>query len=100
MSESDETPDVVISRPQVTGHVVFHVDRIEKTDAPGPGQGNDWYRYVLKNDSSTITGVRRGTRQHVHDYAAKYVEQLNLRIKFGPSSWSPRGRKPGRPPSS
>ena len=84
----------------VTGHLVFRVDSIEKTTAPGPGQGSDWYRYVLKNDSSTITGVRRGTKQNVRDYATEYVEQLNLRIKLGPSLWNPRNRKPGRPPSS
>ena len=100
MSDSDDSPSVVGDHTQAIGHLVFRVDSVEKTDAPGPGQGNDWYRYILKNNSSTITGVRRGTRQHVYDYAAEYVEQLNLRVKFGPSTWNPRGRKPGRPPSS
>jgi len=100
MSDSDKSPIGVLDRPQAIGHLVFHVERIEKTEAPGPDQGDDWYRYVLKNDSSTITGVRQGTRQHVREYADEYVEQLNLRIKFGPATWNPRGRKPGRPPSS
>jgi len=100
MSNTKDSPDMAMGRQEVIGYLVFRVDCIEKTDPPGPGQGNDWYRYVLKNDSSTITGVRRGTRQHVYDYAADYVEQLNLRIKFGPATWNPRGRKPGRPPSA
>jgi len=100
MSDTKDAPGVAVDCPQAIGHLVFHVYSVEKTDSPGPGQGNDWYRYVLKNDSSTITGVRQGTRQHVREYAVEYAEQLNLRIKFGPATWNPRGRRPGRPPSS
>jgi len=83
-----------------TKHLVFHVDSIEQADAPGPEGGVNWYRYILKNDSSTITGLRRGTRRHVLEYAEEYAAQVNSRIKFGPSTWSPRGRRPGRPPSA
>jgi len=100
MSDPKESTGAASDRQQNIGHLVFHVFSIEKTDAPGPGQGKDWYRYVLKNDTSTITGVRQGTRQLVREYADEYAEQLNTRIKFGPATWSPRGRKPGRPPST
>jgi len=90
----------VMNRPDATKPYFFHLYSVEKIDAPSTEQGNDWFCYVLKSDNSTITGVRRGTHQHVHDYATEYAEQLNLRVKTGPSTWNPRGRKPGRPPSN
>ena len=68
-------------------------EAVEKTDAPDGEPQQDWYRYVLKNHKSTITGLRRGTHQHVCDYAAEYAEQLNARILFGSSRWSPNGSK-------
>lgn len=77
----------------ITRSLVFEVDRVEKTDAPDGEPQQDWYRYVLKNHKSTITGLRRGTHQHVCDYAAEYAEQLNARILFGSSRWSPNGSK-------
>jgi hypothetical protein len=73
---------------------VFEVARVEKTDAPNGEQGRDWYRYVLKSNSSTITGKRRGSRQFVHDYATQCAEQLNMRAATHQSIWNPRGRKP------
>lgn len=93
----ERTPAVpAVERVNVTTTLVFQVESVEQTEPPGGGQGQDWHRYVLKNQSSTITGVRRGTRQHVCDYAADYAKELNARIVFGPPSWNPRGRKPAR----
>jgi hypothetical protein len=86
----------VAKRTDITTALVFQVDSVEKTEAPGGGQGQDWYRYVLKNNSSTINGLRRGSHQHVCDYAADYAEQLNSRIVFGPPHWNPRGTKAAR----
>lgn len=79
----------------VTKPLIYAVHSVEKTEAPGGAHGQDWHRYVLKNNSSTITGVRRGSPQLVREYATQYAEQLNTRIVFGPSTWNPRGRKPG-----
>ena len=81
---------------EMTSALIFQVDSVEKTEAPGDEQGQDWYRYVLKNRSSTIDGLRRGSRQHVSDYAAEYAEQLNTRILFGPPRWQPRNAKAAR----
>ncbi|MDH3514181.1 MAG: hypothetical protein OEM83_04845 [Gammaproteobacteria bacterium] len=72
----------------------FKVARVEKTDAPDGGQGQDWYRYVLESGRSTITGQRSGTRKDVLAYATQCAEQLNTRGQTGQSIWSPRGRKP------
>jgi hypothetical protein len=71
----------------------YAVARVEKTDAPDGSNGR-WYRYVLDNGSSTITGVRCGSVQDVTRYANDYVEQLNTRNLTGKTSWTPRGRKP------
>lgn len=81
------------TRATITTSLVFQVDSVEKTETPGGGQEQDWYRYVLKNQSSTINGLRRGSYQHVCDYAAEYAEQLNTRIVHGSQNWSPRGGK-------
>lgn len=76
--------------------LVYHLASIEKTTAPGGGTGRDWYRYVLRNDNSTIQGFRRGSREHVSEYAARYAEQLNTRTVLGPSPWSTRQKNPLR----
>ncbi|MDH4133686.1 MAG: hypothetical protein OEV31_02760 [Gammaproteobacteria bacterium] len=73
--------------------MIFEVHSVEKSDAPDGGQGRDWYRYVLKNRRSTITGHRRGSQQHVREYAAQYAEQLNTRAILGPTTWNPRRKK-------
>lgn len=73
---------------------IFEVTSVERTDAPDGGQGQNWYRYVLKSNSSTITGHRCGSHQYVHDYATQCAEQLNTRAASCQSIWSPRGRKP------
>lgn len=79
----------------------FKVTSVEKTGAPDGGQGQDWYRYILENNRSTITGQRRGSRKDVLAYATQYAEQLNARGLTGQSTWSPRGRKPtSTPPAS
>lgn len=83
----------VVARTDHTNLLVFQVDSVDKTDAPGGDQHDDWYRYVLRNHRSTINGLRRGTRQHVCDYAAQYAEQLNMRIVFCSPSWSARNSK-------
>ena len=78
---------------------VFKVASVEKTEAPSGSPGQDWYRYVLQSTRSTITGVRRGSRDVVHTYAAEAAERLNTRAVLGQSSWSPRGRKPAARPT-
>ncbi len=74
---------------------VFEVTSVEKTHAPDGGTDTDWYRYVLTSGRSTITGHRRGSAKHVHDYATECANQLNSRAALGQSIWNPRGRKPG-----
>jgi len=72
----------------------FKVARVEKTAAPDGTSGHSWYRYVLDNGRSTITGQRSGTLKEVQAHAARCAEQINARGFGSQSLWSPRGRKP------
>jgi|GEM_PF-680379 hypothetical protein len=76
----------------------FKVARVEKTAAPDGSDGQGWYRYVLDNGKSTITGQRSGTLKDVTAHAAYCAEQINARGFGKQSLWSPRGRKPAGAP--
>jgi hypothetical protein len=97
---TDTTASAKTSRPSPSMPRPFKVARVEKTDAPDGGQGQDWYRYVLESGRSTITGHRSGSRKDVLAYATQCAEQLNTRGLTGQSIWSPRGRKPAASTSS
>jgi hypothetical protein len=71
----------------------FKLARVEKTLVPEGGSDQTWYRYVLDNGRSTITGQRSGTLKEVTAYATEYALQLNQRNITGHSAWSPRGKK-------
>jgi len=70
----------------------YKLARVEKVDVPetsGRG-GQHWYRYVLDNGRSTITGQRRGSLKDVTAHANRYAEQLNTRALGAHSVWSTR----------
>lgn len=73
--------------------IPFKLSRVEKTLAPEGGASQTWYRYILDNGHSTITGQRCGTLKEVTAYATEYATQLNARNLGGHSAWSPRGKK-------
>lgn len=75
-------------------HSPFKVARVERTEAPDGLDEGHWYRYVLDNGRSTITGQRSGTLKEVTAHAARCAEQINARGFGKQSIWSPRGRKP------
>jgi hypothetical protein len=75
-------------------HAPFRVARVEKAAAPDGSGDTGWYRYVLDNGRSIITGQRRGSQKEVAAYAARCAEQINARGFGKQSLWSPRGRKP------
>ena len=68
------------------------------TAAPDGSDGQGWYRYVLDNGKSTITGQRAGSLKDVTAHAAHCAEQINARGFGKQSLWSPRGRKPANAP--
>lgn len=93
MTPPEDPITPVSNQTDASAPMAFLVDSVEKTDAPDGGQGRDWYRYVLKNRRSTIVGHRRGSQQHVREYATQYAEQLNTRAVLGPTTWNPRRKK-------
>lgn len=70
----------------------FKLASVEKAAAPAGADGS-WYRYVLENGRSTVTGYRRGTRKQVAEYANSTAEALNERRGGGRSVWAPRRSK-------
>ncbi len=71
----------------------YMVKTVEKTDAPAGCEGNNWYRYVLERNGSTLVGQRRGTLSQVTDYAEELAREANSRRGGkGPSQWSTRSK--------
>jgi hypothetical protein len=75
----------------------YRVAHVEKITAPDGVSSGTWYRYVLDNDSSVITGQRCGSLKDVQAYAEQYATQLNARTVHGQSSWTPRRKKVAPP---
>ena len=58
----------------------YRITSIEETEVPNGGSDSvNWFSYIVENGISTISGVRRGTRQEVAEYASGFVEELNVR---------------------
>ena len=74
--EEEEPPRALIHRRYV-------VAEVEKVDAPGGRDGDDWYRYTLTRGASRITGFHRGTEAEVTDYATECEEAFNERNRRG-----------------
>ena len=55
----------------------YKVVTIEEAGAPDGGNYGRWYRYVIANHVSTITGCRSGSKKDVMTYAKNCVERLN-----------------------
>ncbi|HJX18028.1 MAG TPA: hypothetical protein VJ437_07520 [Acidiferrobacterales bacterium] len=91
------TPGSILERASTQARP-FKVARVEKTSAPDGSDGAGWYRYVLDNGKSTITGQRAGSLKDVTAHAAHCAEQINARGFGKQSLWSPRGRKPANAP--
>ncbi len=72
----------------------YKLARVEKVNVPDAGRGQHWYRYVLDNGRSTITGQRRGSLKDVTAHAHRYAEQLNTRALGSHSVWSTRRTDP------
>lgn len=72
----------------------YKLARVEKVDMSESGRGQHWYRYVLDNGRSQITGQRRGSLKDVTAHAHRYAEQLNTRAFGSHSVWSARRTGP------
>jgi hypothetical protein len=71
----------------------FSMATIEKVEAPAGGDGGPWYRYVIENGKSAITGYRQGSREQVIRFAKDLTESINARVARGYTAWQPRQKK-------
>ena len=84
-----EAPKTGLKNPALK----FKVINVEKTLAP-EGTAGTWHQYIIKNQSSTITGSRRGTKREVVQHANDYAERLNERYISGArTTWTVGRRK-------
>lgn len=67
--------------------IAFNLTAIEKTAPPDGGANGVWYRYVLENGKSTITGYRQGSKEQVMRYARDFAADVNARAARGYTAW-------------
>ena len=71
----------------------YPVISVEKIDTPKGAKGT-WYRYVIGQGNTQLTGSRQGTLNQVTAYANEYAQMLNERSGGkGSSVWSKRIKK-------
>lgn len=87
----DETPAIPTAGPAAPDDVppsnllrrTYEVASVERVPAPGGGDADDWYRYVLTSGPAQITGLHRGTLDEVKEYASQCADAFNLRSLTG-----------------
>ena len=71
----------------------FKIISLKPCDPPAMAQGNNWFRYVIGQDTNRIEGYRQGRSETVALAVEQMVDQLNER-RLGKRD-VPRA-KPGR----
>lgn len=73
----------------------FIIECIEKSDPPKDMTGDNWYRYIVRQNKRKITGFKTGTLKSVTEHVESFTEGLNERSFGGvsPNAHSTRGKK-------
>ena len=73
----------------------FKLVSIEKSTPPDEKTKGTWYRYVIKNELTSIQGCARGSRVAVASNANRYVKALNAKNDPSRSAgpWATQRRK-------
>ena len=73
----------------------FKLVSIEKSTPPTEKAKGTWYRYVIKNELTSIQGYARGSRAVVSTNANRYVKALNAKNDPSRSAgpWATQRRK-------
>lgn len=74
--------------------VGYSVISVEAIDAPDGGAASDWFRYVIEVPGGALTGMRRGNRRDVLEFAREYAMQLRARASHKAKQPYMRGRHP------
>ena len=74
---------------------LFIIECIEKSDPPKNMAGNNWYRYIVRQNKRKITGFKTGTLKSVTEHVESFTEGLNERTISGvsPHAHTARGKK-------
>lgn len=64
----------------------FEIVTIKKAKAPLSEREGNWYQYTIANNSTEITGLRRGSKDEVMGFVSASVHRLNNRHKAAPFS--------------
>ena len=70
----------------------FQVVTVEPCPPLDPEAGGKWYRYVIANCHTRITGSRRSTLRQARLHADEFADTLNARAEHGVSTWTQRSR--------
>ncbi len=79
------------AKHKAEGFPAYVIKRLEKSNPPEQGCGNDWYRYVIEGARSQIVGYTHGSLQQVTENVQNYAAKMNARTE-GRSiyPWTPR----------
>lgn len=72
----------------------YNVLSVEAVEAPDGGVASDWFRYVIEVPGGALTGMRRGNRRDVLEFAREYATQLRARASHKAKQPYMRGRHP------
>lgn len=59
----------------------YDVICVETARRPKGAAGDNWHRYVIANQVTSITGFRSGTRKEVAEHARECAVRLNAKLR-------------------
>jgi hypothetical protein len=63
----------------------FSIVSIRKSNPPQEFMDDDvWHQYIIANEITTISGVRKGSIKEVTSYVQNCVQRLNMRFQAYP----------------
>lgn len=57
----------------------FELVTLEKTTPPAAQKGGNWYRYIIANRITSVSGTRRGSHREVSQFVRGCIQRLNSR---------------------
>lgn len=79
--------------PEDTNDYLYHVESVEKTEAPAGMPGDEWHRYVIGRGSSKLEGLKPGSINDVRHHAQSMADDLNERANKKISTYASRQKK-------
>lgn len=91
----EEDTDSGQEQDQIASQFIpYRVVSIKKDDCEVARADDDWFKYVVDNGQSTITGHRSGTREQVEEHVEQFVAKLNTRRRSLKSAFSSQRGRP------